>query len=236
MRAIIMAGGKGTRLRPYTTLIPKPLVPLGNELPILEVILRQLKKAGFTHITITVNHLAELIRAFFGQGERWDLRIDYSMEDEPLSTIGPLTLIPDLPENFLVMNGDVLCDLDYRGFFRHHVEHGHDVTVSTCKRDNPIDYGVLRYTDDNRICHFEEKPTYHFDVSMGVYCLKRSVLEKIPRGTFYGLNHLLLDGLAQGRPYFVKPFSGFWLDIGRPEDYDYCNEHFEEIRKLIGLE
>ena len=235
MRAIILAGGKGTRLRPYTTLIPKPLVPLGDEMPILEVIIRQLKQAGFTHITITVNHLAELIRAFFGQGERWGVRIDYSMEDEPLSTIGPLTLIKDLPDNFLVMNGDVLCNLDYREFFRYHVEHGYDVTVSTCKRDSRIDYGVLRYAENNQICHFEEKPTYHFDVSMGIYCLNKSVIQGIPQGTFYGFNHLMQDGLAQVKQYYAKPFSGFWLDIGRPEDYDYCNEHFDQIRKLIGL-
>ena len=113
MRAIIMAGGQGTRLRPYTTLIPKPLVPLGGKYAILEVVLHQLKTAGFDHITIAVNHLAHLITAYFGDGSRLGLKIDYSFEDAPLSTIGPLTLIEDLPENFLVMNGDILCDLDY---------------------------------------------------------------------------------------------------------------------------
>ena len=119
MRAIILAGGKGTRLKPYTTVVPKPLVPIGNEMPILEIVIRQLAKNGFTHVTITVGHLAHLIMAFFGNGERWGVKIDYSMEDveKPLHTIGPLTLINDLPENFLVMNGDVLCDIDYKNFF-----------------------------------------------------------------------------------------------------------------------
>ena len=117
MRAVILAGGKGTRLRPYTTVFPKPLVPIGDQMPILEVIIRQLATCGFQHITITVSYLAELIMAFFGSGERWGVDIDYSREPKPLSTIGPLTLLDDLPENFLVMNGDILCDLDYRQFY-----------------------------------------------------------------------------------------------------------------------
>ena len=130
MRAIILAGGKGTRLRPYTTLIPKPLVPIGGKYSILEVVLRQLADAGFDRVTLAVNHLANLIQAYFGNGEKWGLEIDYSLEDRPLNTIGPLTLINDLPDNFLVMNGDILCDLDYRAFFENHVATGADGTAT----------------------------------------------------------------------------------------------------------
>ena len=121
MRAIILAGGKGTRLRPSTITLPKPLVPVGGEMPIIEVIIRQLARAGFERLTFAVNHKANLIRAFCGDGAQWKVRIDYSEETEPLSTIGPLTLIDDLPEDFLVMNGDLLCNLDYAAFFRHHI-------------------------------------------------------------------------------------------------------------------
>ena len=145
MRAIILAGGKGTRLKPYTITLPKPLVPVGGELPILEIVIRQLKRAGFDHITIAVNHMAELVMAFFGDGSRWKTRIDYSIEESPLSTIGPLTLIRDLPPNFLVMNGDILCDLDYSDFYQHHVERQNDLTVSVYKRKTTIDFGVITY-------------------------------------------------------------------------------------------
>jgi NDP-sugar pyrophosphorylase family protein len=134
MRAIILAGGKGTRLRPYTTLIPKPLVPLGGKYSILEIILMQLKRSGFTHVTLAVNHLSNLIMAYFGDGSRLGLKLDYSLEEGELSTIGPLTLIEDLPENFLVMNGDILCDLDYRAFFETHVQTGSRVSVSAYRR------------------------------------------------------------------------------------------------------
>ena len=235
MRAIIMAGGKGTRLKPYTTLIPKPLVPVGDEMPILEIILRQLHRQGFRHITITVNHLAELIRAFFGDGKKWGLKIDYSVENKPLSTIGPLTLLKDLPENFLVMNGDILCDLDYGGFFRYHARKKNKVTVSTYKRDAKIDFGVIGYDAAGRINKFSEKPEFHFDVSMGVYCLNRSVVRSLPKGEYYGFDHLMADGIKRGAGYEARPFKGFWLDIGRPEDYDYCNDNFESIKKKLGL-
>src|SRR5713101_5658997 len=145
MRAVILAGGKGTRLKPYTTLIPKPLVPLGGRYSVLEIVLMQLAKAGFDHVTLAVNHLSELIKAYFGSGERWKIRLDYSLEDVPLGTIGPLTLIDDLPDSFLVMNGDVLCDLDYRAFFDGHAKRGSDVSVAVYRRSVNVDFGVLKY-------------------------------------------------------------------------------------------
>lgn len=235
MRAIILAGGKGTRLKPYTTLIPKPLVPVGNAMPILEVIIRQLTRQGYSRITITVNHLAELIRAFFGDGRKWGVSIDYSVEDKPLGTIAPLTLIDDLPEDFLVMNGDILCDLDYGAFFRHHRAKRNSVTVSTYARDSRIDFGVIERGRDNRITGFREKPVYHFEVSMGIYCINKRVVRALPKGRPYSFDDLMLDGIRKGEKYMAKPFRGFWLDIGRPEDYDYCNENFEKIKRRIGV-
>ena len=235
MRAIILAGGKGTRLRPFTTCIPKPLVPLGNELPILEVIIRQLAGSGFDHITITVNHLAHLIRAFFGNGDKWGIRIDYSMEETPLSTIGPITLIDDLPERFLVMNGDILCNLDYRKFYLDHVSQDVPVSVATYKRTSLIDFGVLDLDEEDRIISFSEKPRLELTVSMGIYCIDRSVIERLPRGQRYGFDDLMVDGILNGAGYRAVRFDGLWLDIGRPEDYDYCNENFPELRRQMGL-
>lgn len=235
MRAIILAGGKGTRLKPYTATIPKPLVPIGGEMPILEIIIKQLAHAGFTHITIALNHMADFIKAFFGDGSKWDLKIDYSTEDKPLSTIGPLTLIENLPDNFLVMNGDILCDLDYRGFYEHHCKNNNDVSVSVYKRDSKIDFGVLQYNDNQRITKFIEKPVYQFDVSMGIYCLHRRVVAGLVKNEPYGFDNLMLDGIRDDKHLEAVPFSGFWLDIGRPDDYDFANENFPEISRKLGI-
>ncbi len=235
MRAIILAGGKGTRLRPYTTLIPKPLVPLGGKYSILEIIIMQLSKSGFTHITLAVNHLSNLIMAYFGDGSRLGVKLDYSLEERELSTIGPLTLIEDLPENFLVMNGDILCNLDYRFFFNKHVKTGSQISVSVYNRQVKIDFGVLRYDNNEYLTEFQEKPSYDFDVSMGIYCINRSVIDALPRGTAYGFDNLMVDGLANNRPIAIRPFDGYWLDIGRPDDYEYANENFVELSEKLGI-
>lgn len=235
MRAIILAGGKGTRLRPYTTLIPKPLVPLGGEYSILEIIIMQLAKSGFSHITLAVNHLSQLIMAYFGDGSRLGVKIDYSLEERELSTIGPLTLIDDLPENFLVMNGDILCNLDYRRFFDTHVQAGNRVSVSSYRREVKIDFGVLRCDENGQLYEFQEKPSYDFDVSMGIYCINRSVIDALERGEKYGFDNLMIDGLKNKQKIDLFPFSGYWLDIGRPDDYEYANEHFDELSKKLGI-
>lgn len=235
MRAIILAGGKGTRLRPYTTTIPKPLVPIGGEMAILEIVILQLVKYGFQHITLAVNHMANLIMAFCGDGARWGVKIDYSLEDRPLSTIGPLTLIDDLPERFLVMNGDILSDLNYGEFYSSHVTHTHDITVASYRRDVKIDFGVIEYDSNNMVSGFIEKPSYHFNVSMGIYCISRKIIEALPRGESYGFDNLMLDGLKNKLKMRVKPFDGFWLDIGRPEDYDYANENYAQIKAKLGF-
>ncbi len=236
MRAIILAGGKGTRLRPYTALIPKPLVPLGGKYSILEIILMQLARNGFTHITLAVNHLSRLIMAYFGNGSNLGVKLDYSLEEGELSTIGPLTLIDDLPDCFLVMNGDILCDLDYRAFFAAHVQDGSRISVSSYRRQVKVDFGVLRYDEAGHLNGFQEKPFFDFDVSMGIYCINRSVIEALPRGARYGFDNLMMDSLADGRQIDIRPFSGYWLDIGRPDDYEYANENFVELSAKLGIE
>ena len=235
MRAIILAGGKGTSLKPYTVTLPKPLVPVGGEMPILEVIIRQLVRCGFERLTLAVNHKATLIKAVFGDGSDWGTRLDYSLEAEALSTIGPLTLIGDLPENFLVMNGDLLCDLDYGAFLRGHVESGAEVSVSTFKRSVHSDFGVVEIDSKNRAAGFREKPVFDFDVSMGVYALSRSVVGRLPKGRPYGFDELMHDCIRDGRLPRVAPFSGYWLDIGRPADYDLANREFPALRERFGI-
>jgi NDP-sugar pyrophosphorylase family protein len=235
MRAIILAGGKGTRLLPYTTLIPKPLVPLGGKYSILEIVIMQLEKSGFTHITLAVNHLSHLIMAYFGDGSRFDVKLDYSLEEGELSTIGPLTLIDNLPENFLVMNGDILCDLNYRSFYETHVRQGNHVTVSAFRRNVKVDFGVLKYGTDGFLTGFEEKPSYHFDVSMGIYCINSSVIQALQPDVPYGFDNLMLDSLKNKNRVNIAPFSGYWLDIGRPEDYQYADENFLSLSHQLGV-
>ena len=193
MRAVILAGGKGTRLRPYTYSLPKPLMPVGEEMPILEIILRQLKKNGFEHITIAVNYMAKIFQAFFKDGSDWGLKIDYSVEKKELHTIGPLTLINDLPDDFLVMNGDILTDLNYRNFFEWHRKNKNDISVATFKRITKIDFGVFKFNDNDELIEFLEKPEYKFDVSMGVYIINKEVINSLPKNEPYGFDQLMID-------------------------------------------
>jgi NDP-sugar pyrophosphorylase family protein len=228
MRAIILAGGKGTRLRPFTATLPKPLVPVGDR-SILDIVLLQLRRAGVDRVTMAVNHLAHLIMSYFGDGQRVGLAIDYSLEDKPLSTIAPLKLIDDLPETFLVMNGDVLTDLDFKAMFDHHVANDNDITVAVFERDSKIDFGVLRTDESGRIVGFEEKPVYHFTVSMGVYVISRRLLEIVPEDTPFGFDDLMLACIEQGRKAMSYRHGGYWLDIGRPSDYEKANDLAAEL-------
>jgi NDP-sugar pyrophosphorylase family protein len=227
--AIILAGGKGTRLRPYTVVLPKPLMPIG-EFPILEVIVKQLAAAGFTRITLAVNHQAEIIKAFFMDGSKWGIPIDYSLEDKPLGTMGPLRLIKDLPDNFLVMNGDILTDLDYADFHDAHVRHGEVFTISSYVREQLVDYGVLE-TTEGRLSGLREKPRMNYEVSMGVYMMSRQALDFIPSGSAYGFDNLMHDLVAARKNVTVRKFAGYWLDIGRPDDYAQAIDEFESMRK-----
>lgn len=227
-RAVILAGGKGRRLRPYTVVLPKPLMPVG-EYPILEVIVRQLTYYGFTHITMAVNHQADIIKAFFNSGEKWGIEIDYSLEDKPLSTMGPLKLITDLPDNFLIMNGDILTDLNFSDFFEYHIRQDGVFTVSSYQREQVIDYGVLDIDESDLLFGFTEKPTRRYDVSMGIYMANKKVLDYIPENTAFGFDNLMHSLLKNDERVNIKKFNGYWLDIGRPDDYIQAIEEFENL-------
>ena len=228
-RAVILAGGKGTRLQPYTVVLPKPLMPIGDY-PILEVVIRQLARAGFSRITLAVNHQAELIKAFCGNGDKWNVQIDYSLEDRPLSTMGPLKLIKDLPEHFLVMNGDILTDLDFAAFHDDHVVANRLFTISSYQRMQAIDYGVLEVDDQGNLVGFREKPRNEYVVSMGIYMMAIEATANIPVGEAYGFDSLMIDFLKAKSNVCVSRFDGYWLDIGRPDDYLRAIEEFESMK------
>jgi NDP-mannose synthase len=228
-RAIILAGGKGTRLRPYTVVLPKPLMPIGDY-PILEVIVRQLKNNRFTHITLAVNHQAELIQAFFGDGSKWGIKIDYSLEEKALSTMAPLKLIKDLPDNFLVMNGDVLTDLDFEKFYQNHLKNKNIFTISSYIREVKSEFGVLESNKEDVLIGFKEKPVSQYEVSMGIYMVSKRVLKYIPKDRVYGFDNLMLDLISSETKPVINKYSGYWLDIGRPDDYDIAIEEFEQMK------
>jgi NDP-sugar pyrophosphorylase family protein len=233
MEAVVLAGGKGTRLAPYTTILPKPLMPVGGR-PILGVMIAQLQQAGVTKITIAVNHMAEIIMAVFGNGERYGVRIDYSIETVALGTIGPLKLIKDLPENFLLMNGDLLTNLDYAALYRAHEASACLLTTSAHRREVKIDFGVLEVdTKTHRLVGFQEKPVFPFDVSMGIHVMNRGLLDRVPAGIPYGMDTLVLEMLRAKTPINVYPFSDYWLDIGRPDDFERANLEIESLSLTV---
>lgn len=233
-RAVILAGGLGTRLRPYTVALPKPLMPIG-QYPILEVIIRQLCAKGFGHITLAVNHQADLFKAFFGDGSKWGIRIDYSLESKPLGTMGPLKLIPDLPDDFLVMNGDILSDVDYGQFLDRHVAAGRLFSISASARQQKIDYGVLYADHEGVLTGFEEKPSHEFLVSMGVYAVSKRILNAIPDDQAYGFDQVVLGYLKSSTQVNTVVHDGYWLDIGRPDDYERAINDWPQLAKQIGI-
>ena len=230
MQAIILAGGKGRRLLPYTTVLPKPLMPIGDY-PILEVILRQLRHAGFKKVTISTGYLHELIHAYIDSNKSLGLKISYAHEAEPLGTIGPLRIIRNLDDTFLVMNGDILTDIDYKALIGAHRKKNAIATVATFQRDTHIDFGVLEKNNEDRIIAFREKPTYHFDVSMGVYVFSKKILEFVPEGVPFGFDQLMYALTEAKAPVFSYPHNGYWLDIGRPDDYARSIEEFEKYKE-----
>jgi NDP-mannose synthase len=227
--AVILAGGRGTRLRPYTLTLPKPLVPLVDT-PIVEIVIRKLANAGYDSATLAINHMGELIQAYFGGGERWGLQLRYSLEDEPLGTIAPLRLIGDLPDHFLVINADVLSDLDLSRFLDEHIASGAIFTIGATSRDQILDYGVLG-VEGERLVDFREKPKLSQLVSMGIYAVNRRVLDYIPPNGPFGFDQLMLKLIETGEPVRVKRHDGYWLDIGRPDDYERATIEFEKDRK-----
>lgn len=228
MQAVILAGGKGSRLKPFTNTFPKPLVPLGDR-AILEVVIEQLKNAGVTEVVLAVNHMAHLIRAFFGDGERLGLSITYSQETEPLGTAAPLRLVEHLDEHFIMMNGDLLTTLDYASLFREHVAEDRRATIATFRKEVNIDLGVVEI-EDGRLADYIEKPTVHYTVSTGIYVLHRSVVDHLPSEGPFNLPELMLRLRDNGIPVHCHEEDFEWLDIGRSSDYETACRLFEESR------
>ncbi len=218
MIAVLLAGGKGTRLQPFTVSLPKPLMPVGDY-PILEILMRQLKEAGVTKFIICVGYLESLIRSYFGDGSKWGIEIKYSSEDEPLGTAGPLKLIEgELNETFFFMNGDLFTDVNLKKMLEYHKEHGGPATIGLTKRTVDIDFGVIQIDEQNKFSEWKEKPTLEYLVSMGMYVFEPSVISYLPDG-FFNVPDLIQalhdsDKKVQG---FVH--DGYWLDIGRLSDY-----------------
>ncbi len=224
MRAVILAGGKGTRLHPYTLVLPKPLMPIGD-LAILEIVLLQLAARGFARVTLAVGYLAELIRAVVGDGKRYGLAIDYSMEREPLGTAGPVALVGDLAGAFLVMNGDILTDIDYATLLARHRDAGAACTMAVFKKDVKIDLGVLEIAGDS-VVGYTEKPTLSYSVSSGIYAFDARALAHVPRGKTFDLPDLVRALVAAKEKVVAYRFDGAWLDMGTPDDYSRATDLF----------
>jgi len=234
MRVVILAGGKGARLEPYTTIFPKPLMPL-DDMPILEVVIRQLKRVGLDKITIAAGHLAGLLEAYFNDGGRWRVQIDYSLENKPLGTAGPLALIDGLSDTFLVMNGDVLTTLDYTELIDYHREEKAIATLAMYDKEVEISLGVLKANERNEIYDYIEKPTLKYQVSMGIYVFEPRVLEYIKPGEACDLPDLIKTLIEHDEPVKGYHFNGYWRDIGRREDYEKTAEEFVELKdELLG--
>ncbi len=229
MKVVILAGGKGRRLYPYTVVLPKPLMPVGD-LPILEVILRQLRCCRLTDITLAVGHLGNLIQTFFGDGSKWGMNIKYSFEDQPLGTVGPLTGIKDLKQTFMVMNGDLLTTLNYSHLVEFHKKQRAIATVASQKRSVDVDFGVIQKDQDDRMIKYIEKPKLSYLVSMGIYIFEPEILDYVPKGEKLDFPELMQILLQGDRKVAIYKSSDFWLDIGRPDDYQKAVEEFEKNR------
>jgi NDP-sugar pyrophosphorylase family protein len=230
MKAVVLAGGKGARLAPYTRILPKPLMPIGD-MPILEVLLRQMKRAGVEDVVLTVGHLANLLRTFFLDGAQLGLCISYSYEEYPLGTAGPLSLVPGLDETFLVTNGDVLTTLDLKDLLRFHHEQGGIATIAVHKRQVKIDLGVVQWNGDHSLKGYIEKPVYDYTVSMGIYVFEPRVMEYIPHNQYLDFPDLVLKMIAAGERVCGYAFDGYWMDLGRPDDYAQAAEDFNNMRE-----
>jgi NDP-mannose synthase len=233
MKAIILAGGKGTRLAPYTTVFPKPLMPVDG-IPILEVIVRQLAHFRIRELIFTVNPQSEpLLSAYFGNGSRYGVDICYSKEERPLGTAGPLSLLSNLPETFLVMNGDILTTLNYYELIQYHRRHKGIVTIAMSQKKVQLELGVMEFNRAHRLTRYVEKPTLSYSVSMGIYVFEKRVLKWIPSKRYLDFPELIQKLLREKKRVTCYPSGDFWLDIGRHEDYEEAQKKFQEMRKKL---
>lgn len=233
VRAVILAGGKGTRLMPLTKDLPKPLVPVGG-LPILEIIVRQLRHFGISDLTLSVGHLHGLLESHFGDGSGWGVSIDYSHEIDPLGTAGPIALVERLSDPFLVLNGDLLCSIDYGALLEQHRASDAMVTIASYPKEVRIELGVLE-TEGDRLIDYVEKPVIRYRVSMGIYAMSPSVLSKIPKGQRFDLPDLIKRLITDGQRVNLYRFDGYWRDIGTMEEYATATEEFERVQSSLNL-
>jgi len=234
MIAVIQAGGKGTRLRPYTLALPKPLMPVGD-LTIIEILLKWCRKWGIKDAWITVGYLGGLVKSLCGDGLQWDMKIEYSQEPEPLGTIGPLKLIEShLNSTFLTINGDIISDLNLHNFIEFHRKRGGLITVAVTERKMKVDLGVLE-SEDGHMIGFREKPAMKFTASMGIYCMEPGILELIPNNVPFGFDDLMYAMMEKKLPVYMYRHDGLWLDIGREEDFRHAQEFFLRDYKSIVL-
>lgn len=225
MLAVILAGGKGTRLRPFTMTIPKPLLPLGD-VPTLEVILRQLRRDGFDHVILTLGHMSPIFLSHFGDGARFGLRITYLQEDEPLGTAAPLRQIQNPPEDFLVMNGDLLTDLRFDELVAAHRAAGAAGTIGVSMREEKVDYGVIEIAPDGKFLDYREKPVLNYYVSMGINMLSARALRHIPVTGKFDMPQLMLALQRAGERVHCHRTPCYWQDMGRFDDYTRASEDF----------
>ena len=236
LRAIILAGGKGTRLAPFTVNFPKPLVPLGDT-PVLEVLIQRLIHYGITDITLTLGHLAELVKAYFQHRQELTQKIQlrYVVEEKPTGTAGSLSLVSGLTDTFLVMNGDLLTNLDLDALIQFHREQKALLTIATHTRHIKIDLGVLQFDESHQITAYLEKPEQSYHVSMGIYVYEPAVLEQITPGQYLDFPNLVLRLIKQGKRVCAYPTDCLWLDIGRPDDYAKAQELFTAKKDAFEL-
>ena len=233
MKAIILAGGKGTRLTPYTTVFPKPLMPIDG-IPILEVIVKQLAHFQIKDLIFTVSPQSEaLLSAYFGNGRKFGVDVCYSKEEKPLGTAGPLSLISDLSGTFLVMNGDILTTLNYQKLIEYHRRHKGMVTIAMSEKKVQLELGVMEFNRAHQLTRYIEKPTLSYSVSMGIYVFEKKALEWIPSRKFLDFPELIQKLIKRNERVVCYPSNDFWLDIGRHEDYEEAQKKFREMRKKL---
>lgn len=233
MRAVVLAGGRGRRLAPFTTVFPKPLAPIG-EIPIIDIVLRQLRWHGIRQVVISVGYLGELIQAYLAtRGGIPGLEITYLREAEPLGTAGPLALLPDADEEVLVVNGDVLTDFDFSQLIAFHQERRPALSIAVHQREVTIDLGVVDFAEDGIVSGFREKPRIEYHCSMGINIYAPRALRAIVPGEQLDFPDLALRLLDEGEQVLAFGSDCYWMDIGRRDDYDLVLEEFPRMRQRL---
>ena len=234
IQAVLLAGGQGSRLRPYTTVLPKPLMPVG-EFPIAEIIVRQLKHYGLNHLAISTGHLAELIEAYFADGSRWGVHMTYIREDQPMGTAGALQLIEGLAEDVLIINGDILTDLDFKMLMKTHIRKKAAATITVTERPVKTDFGVIKMSPDGKLQDYIEKPTQRLWVSTGINVLNTRCLRYLKKNEPLGMPELMLRMKNAGEKVCCHKTAAYWLDLGRLEDLEAAQEIFERHKRKFLL-